>query len=69
MTDSLKDQIRRAKELGILVEGVRRTGEIKFVAPGEPTVRVSHPSRRKDGARAVEQLIRRYEQSDRRDQR
>ena len=58
-TPSLKDALRRAKRLGLEVEGNRRTGEVRVVCPG--VARVNHNARRKDASRALLALIRRVE--------
>lgn len=53
---SRRDQIAEAKRLGLIVQPVRRTGEMRFLEPmGGPSVRVNN--RRKDGTLAVEALL------------
>jgi len=54
---SRRDQIAEAKRLGIEVRPVRRTGEVRFLLPGEPPVTMNN--RRTDGTRAVEAMLRR----------
>jgi hypothetical protein len=52
----LRKQIADAKRLGIIVEGVRRTGEVRFLLPsGGPSIRVNH--RRTDGTREVAKML------------
>lgn len=64
-----REQLKRAVELGIEVRPVNRTGEIELVALGLPPVRTSHPKRKREGTHAIEQLIRRVEATERKDQR
>lgn len=59
---SRKDQIAEAKRLGIVVQPVRRTGEIRFLVPGEPPVTMNN--RRTDGSRAVEKLLAKHRARD-----
>lgn len=60
MVRSRRDAIAEAKRLGIEVEPVRRTGEIRFRSPltGDPPVTLNN--RRDDASRAVEKLIDRH---------
>jgi hypothetical protein len=60
MVRSRRDAIAEAKRLGIEVEPVRRTGEVRFRSPllGGPPVTMNH--RRDDASRAVEKLIDRH---------
>lgn len=60
MVRSRRDAIAEAKRLGIEVEPVRRTGEVRFRSPllGGPAVTMNH--RRDDASRAVEKLIDRH---------
>lgn len=53
---SLRVAIMRANALSIVVEHVRRTGEIRFTAPDRPTRRVN--GRRKDVSRALAKFLR-----------
>ena len=56
MVKSLREQKREAATLGIVVEPVRRTGEVRFLLPdGGPSVRVNN--RRADGTSEVEKLL------------
>lgn len=59
---SRREQIAEAKRLGLRVEPVRRTGEIRFLVPGEPPVTMNN--RRTDGTRAVEKLLSKRRASD-----
>jgi hypothetical protein len=52
---SLREQLAEARRLGIQVVLVRRTGEIRLVAPGEPTVTLNN--RRKDVKASRSSLI------------
>ena len=54
---NLREAIRVARDLGIAVEDVRRTGEIRFRARGMAPV--VQNARRKDATRAVVRLLRR----------
>lgn len=56
MVRSRRDAIAEAKRLGIEVEPVRRTGEVRFTSPfiDKP---VTLNNRRSDSSRAVEKLI------------
>ncbi len=60
MVRSLRVQIAEAKRLGIPVDGVYRSGEIRFLSliEGVPDARVN--ARRKDGTPEVERIIRRH---------
>lgn len=59
MVRSRRDAIAEARRLGITVETVRRTGEVRFTSPdGGPTVRLNN--RRDDSTRAVEAMLRRH---------
>lgn len=56
MVRSRRDQIAEARRLGLIVQPVRRTGEIRFLDPaGGSSVRLNN--RRKDGTRAVEAML------------
>jgi hypothetical protein len=50
---STNDAIRLARELGVAVEEVRRTGEIRFIWHGIPPVTHKCPKRRKTASRKL----------------
>jgi len=55
---TLREAKAEARRLGIVVEPVERTGEVRFLSPhGGPSVRANN--RRTDSTRAVERLIER----------
>lgn len=58
-----RDALARLQALGCIVETVNRTGEIRIRPPGAMAkcITTSHPSRRKDAARVVVQLLKRLE--------
>lgn len=59
MVRSRRDQLAEARRLGLRVEPVRRTGEVRVSPPdGGPSVRINN--RRTDGTRAVEAMLSRY---------
>ncbi len=59
MTGSnLRDALNEAKQLGLIVKPVRRTGEVRVYCPGHPSVRIN--IRRKDAPRALTTLINRW---------
>lgn len=53
---SLRAAVIRANSLSIAVEHVRRTGELRFTAPGRRPVLVN--ARRKDVSRTLAKLLR-----------
>lgn len=56
---SRKAQLAEARRLGLIVEPVRRTGEIRIKPPdGGPSVRINN--RRTDGTRAVMRMLEAY---------
>lgn len=61
---SRKDQIAEARRLGISVENVRRTGEVRFISPLPDEPPVTMNNRRKDGTRAVERMLDRHRPTD-----
>jgi hypothetical protein len=48
---TLRDAVKLAEELGIRIERVRRTGELRFIDPGSPSMLVK--STRKDAPKAL----------------
>ena len=50
-----RDQLREARQLGIEVRPVRRTGEVRLLVVGEPSVTIN--ARRKGGTHAVESML------------
>lgn len=54
---SLRDACQLARRLGVRVEHIRRTGELRFSVPGVPSVK--HNARRKDSSRRLVTLLRR----------
>jgi len=59
---NLRDAIDAARELGVSVESVRRTGELRFevMIDGAPK-RLVHNARRKDASAALVGFLRRLE--------
>lgn len=56
MTMSLKAALRRARELGLRVELVYRTGEVRVIRPDGRPLTINN--RRKDAPKALEKLLR-----------
>ena len=54
---SLRDTARYAMKIGMEVDSVRRTGEIRFRSPHAPHTPVTVNNRRKDSTREVQRLI------------
>jgi hypothetical protein len=52
---NLKDALREAETIGIIVEPVHRTGELRLLYPGHQPVRIN--GRRKDTPRALLVLL------------
>jgi diaminopimelate epimerase len=59
---TLRNQVKHAQKIGMTVETVRRTGEVRFRTPHNPHVCVTVNNRRKDSTREVQNLIRYHEQ-------
>ncbi len=53
---NLKQQLARARELGLAVNKVRRTGEVEVIRPDGRPLRLN--ARRKEGVRELQRLIR-----------
>ncbi len=57
-----REALRLAKDLGLEVKGVRRTGEVRVTFPDGRTITTAHPTRRKDCCALLEarlnQLVR-----------
>jgi hypothetical protein len=56
----LADVLAAARGAGLVVRGVRRTGEVVVFHPSEPARRVTVNNRRKDTPRALLVLVRRW---------
>lgn len=52
---NLRDAVYEARELGAVIEPVRRTGELRFTFPGLPAVRVN--ARKKSAPRRLTKLL------------
>ncbi len=53
---NLKQQLARARELGLAVNKVRRTGEVEVIRPDGRPLRLN--ARRQEGVRELQRLIR-----------
>lgn len=52
-----REVLRLARQLGLKVEEVRRTGEVRVTLPSGRSITTSAPSRRKDASKALEVAV------------
>lgn len=56
-----REAVRRLREMGVPVEEVRRTGEMRVRRPDGLFIAFAHPTRRKDASRALTVCVRAWE--------